>query len=198
MTETKTGRPTLLTAELEAVCLAALHATPVKKYAAERAGISERTWHTWEAKGETQLHELATATNTDDPADITLDTVDFNTHPYAHFLLSLRKARTDYLLHSLAKIKQAGDGYESKVEKRTIRPNGEVVVETTTRTERAWQAEAWLIERQFPEYRLAHKVEVSGPDDGPVQVDVLAERILERHAALATPDDPGDTDDDDT
>lgn len=45
-----------------------------------------------------------------------------------------------------------------------------------------WQASAWWLERSFPE-RWGRKTEVTGPNRGPIQVEVsrqeLTERILE-------------------
>lgn len=188
-------RPTLLTRDLEAVLLAALRATPVKKYAAEHGGISEATWHLWERRGEEQLIERAEALGVD-PALISVESIIFEEAPYLHFLLSLRKARSDYLIERLARIRQAGDGIESKTTKTVTKldaSGNEVLVERTetVKMERAWTAEAWLVERQYPEFRT-QRLEVTGREGGPVEIsqESAAERLarvldemVEREAA---------------
>lgn len=201
-------RPTVLTPALEATLLTALRATPVKKYAAEHAGISQRTWHSWEAKGLAALPELAAAHNTD-PDELTLDHITFDENPYVHFLLSVRKQRSDYLLLALGRIQEAGTGYDTTITRtKTYKDkDGEAVTETTVtnKRDRFWQASAWLVERQYPEFRIASKVEISGPDGGPVEIseESAADRLnrllgemVERESAreeLLAVDDPGET-----
>jgi hypothetical protein len=176
---------TKLTPDLEKVICTALAATPVIKTACEHAGIARRTYHQWISDGEQEIADLATERGIQ-PTDIALDDVDPASHPRAHFALATRKARADYLLTRLARIGQAGAGVPEKVTKTVTRrtKEGEVVVETTTteRVTRQWQADAWLIERQFPEFRTTSRHEVTGADGGPleVSVDVRAQSVIDK------------------
>lgn len=187
---------TKLTPDLEKVICTALAATPVIKTACEHAGIARRTYHQWISDGEQEIADLATERGIQ-PTDIALDDVDPATHPRAHFALATRKARADYLLSRLGRIAQAGAGVPEKVTKTVTRrtKDGEEVVETTTteRVNRHWQADAWLIERQFPEYKQTSRHEVTGADGDPIEVTIedRAQSVIGKIRRLRGDDEEG-------
>lgn len=49
---------------------------------------------------------------------------------------------------------------------------------------RHWTAAAWLLERRHPDEFGVRRVEVTGPNGGPIQVDVRASELLDRLRAL--------------
>lgn len=53
-----------------------------------------------------------------------------------------------------------------------------------------WQASAWWLERSFPD-RWGRRTTVTGPDSGPIQVEVTKEALVDRIMGLL---DDGDTD----
>lgn len=191
---------TKLTPELEAVICAALAATPVIKTACEHAGIARRTYHQWMADGDQQIADIATQLGVE-PTAVGLEDVDFDEYPRAHFALATRKARADYLITRLARITQAGAGVPEKVTKTVTKrtKDGEQVTETTVteRVVRHWQADAWTIERQFPEYRTNSRVEVTGADGGPVEVsvDAKAQSVIDKIRKLKGEDEEAGDDD---
>lgn len=176
---------TKLTPELERVICAALAATPVIGTACEHAGIARRTYHHWMTDGDQEIADIATALGVQ-PTEVGLDDVAFEDHPRAHFALSTRKAKADYLLTRLARISQAGAGLPERTTKTVTKrtKDGAEVTETTVteRVVRHWQADAWTIERQFPEFRTNSKVELTGPDGGPVEVsiDAKAQSVIDK------------------
>jgi len=46
-----------------------------------------------------------------------------------------------------------------------------------------WQASAWWLERSFPD-KWGRRTTVTGPDNGPIQVDVTRDQITERILSL--------------
>lgn len=192
---------TKLTPDLEKVICTALAATPVIKTACEHAGIARRTYHQWMTDGDQQIADLATQLGVE-PTAVGLDDVDFDEYPRAHFALATRKARADYLITRLARITQAGAGVPEKTTKTVTRTtkDGDKVVETTTteRVVRHWQADAWTIERQFPEFRTTSRHEVTGADGGPleVSVDVRAQSVIDKIRKIKGEDQEEAGDDD--
>lgn len=191
---------TKLTPELEEVIIRALLATPVIKTACEHAGIARRTYHHWMADGDQEIADIATQLGVE-PTEVGLDDVDFDLHPRAHFALATRKARADYLITRLGRITQAGAGVPEKTTKTVTRvgKDGETITETTVteRVVRHWQADAWTIERQFPEFRTNSRLEVTGADGGPVEVsvDAKAQSVIDKIRKLKGEDEEAGDDD---
>jgi hypothetical protein len=46
-----------------------------------------------------------------------------------------------------------------------------------------WQASAWWLERSFPD-RWGRKTEISGPNQGPIQLEVTRDELTERITAI--------------
>lgn len=51
-----------------------------------------------------------------------------------------------------------------------------------------WQASAWWLERSFPD-RWGRKTTVTGPDNGPIQVEVTREDLTSRILSILEEDD---------
>ncbi|MEV4182232.1 helix-turn-helix domain-containing protein [Streptosporangium canum] len=148
------GRPTKLTPQVQADLLAALQAGHSIASAAEMAGISERTVHTWRERGQAD----------DAPEE------------FAQFAQALTRARAkarDILV--AAAFAEAVGGIEIQ---QTIRPDGTEDVRTTPPNGRLALE---LPARMHPDWRPVKAVEISGPQ-GAVAVDHNTE-VIERLAA---------------
>lgn len=140
---------------------------------ADTSAISRVTLHHWRVAGAQARAKAAAGgklTKTD--------------RQYAEFLNALERAHAEAHLERLAVIQRATQPFTvTKVVTRTaVQPDGtERVVERTTTTEQKagqWTAAAWWLERRMPE-RYARRVEVSGPEGGPIPVEQRAAAVAD-------------------
>lgn len=111
-----------------------------------------------------------------------------NERVYWHFLQDFDQARAAAEERAIGVIREAGYGYDATetrtVTKDHVRKDGTIVslktVTTITRYERDWRAEAWWLERVFPQkYGRADRAAVAG--DGttsPETVDSARQRAI--------------------
>jgi len=169
-----TGRPSLLTADRQKRIVDAIALGNYSEQAAQAAGISRRTYHRWMERGATEDHRLAELDidPTEHPEEL-----DDTEAPYWHFRHAVEKARADAELAAIARIVEAGDGYEVRKERRIERANGDVEVTVETSRRRDWQALAWVLERTRPE-RFSRRTlhEVTGSEGGAVEVSLSQAR----------------------
>lgn len=178
------GRPSKLTPHTQAIICGAIVASHDIDLACTRAGIVRRTYDRWRKDGETELTEWATELEAAgiDLDHLDLDTIDTERFPHGAFRLASEKALGDFELIRLGRISRAGEGVpvrktvtKTRKFKRVIDGKMQEVSETETTItegiERAWQADAWLLERALgAKYARTVKSEVSGPDGAPVEI----------------------------
>lgn len=169
------GRPTLLTPEVQEQILAALAVGAAQAHAAECAGIGESTFYRWMERGEEE----------DAPEE------------FREFREAVTRTRARAAVDAVQLIQRiAVGGQVTKETTRTYRDpdTGERVEETeVVRAPPDWRAAAWWLERAHPAQFSRPRVEVTGPDGGPVQVQeetlaALAGRVRANaiEAGLAT------------
>lgn len=134
------GRRLTLDDEKITTIAESLRAGATWKAAAARCGISEQILHRWRARGRVGLAAL----DNGDPLD-----------PYEDIFVELvertEKALGDWEVEAVAAIRKAGMGTDERAGQ--------------------WQALAWALERRRPqEYGRTLRTEISGPEDGPIQV----------------------------
>ena len=135
--------------------------------AASRGNVSSSTYYEWAARGRAALE----ATDQD------LDAVSDDDRPFAEFAETVDRARHDWELSQVAQIQHAGQGrpYETIIEKQVLTKTGEIVTLTEIRRgiEHDWRALAWILEHRNPRvYGRATRVEHSGPEGAPIEVNV--------------------------
>ena len=174
VTPRRGGRPPKLTAELQQRILLAVRAGVGLEASFRLAGIGARTGHEWVRRGEGT-----------DPRRRT-------TPLFAQFAQSLKKAQAEDEAARIARINAAGRGGAVIYSRTVTTKQGETITETRT-TPPQWQADAWYLERKYPErWALRARLEHSGPDGGPIDVRTtgydlsrLSEVELEQFLALA-------------
>lgn len=118
--------PKLDAAVSKAVCEAVAANVPLK-YAAQRAGVSERSVMRWLAAGRAA-----------------------KSGPYKAFVAAVKKAEADAVAFNVTMIRRAASERDVVTVKETKRPDGTVERVTTTKREFDWCAAAWLLERRHP------------------------------------------------
>ncbi|MFE9993555.1 hypothetical protein [Streptomyces avermitilis] len=175
----RTGRPRLLSEEVEARLVAASRTGVAVELAAEIAGISRTSFLRWMARGRAE----AEAREAGEPAEE-------EESEYAALYEKVRTARATAALRAMANIRRVADGgIVTKVTTRRFRDSvtGEIVEETVEdRTSPDWRADAWYLERQHREHYgkdAVVAVEITGlggqvgDDEQPVDLSALAERL---------------------
>jgi transposase len=131
--------PKLDPAASRAICDAVAAGVP-QKYAALRAGVSDRTVQLWVARGKRE-----------------------KSGPYVSFLSALKKAQADRLAASVGRIGRAAAGGQV-VERTTTTVTKADGSATTKTTEKLlapqWTADAWFLERTHPDEFAANRREV--------------------------------------
>jgi len=124
--------------------------------ASHSANISPRTYHGWIERGLTEQHRLD-QTETDEQPNPT-------EAPYVHFLQETARALATFEAELIGDLKRVAHGYQIEETDK----DGEVYYRTAI----DWRAGAWLLERKFPDRygNGKQKVELSGPDGGPLRV----------------------------
>ncbi|MER6109261.1 hypothetical protein [Streptomyces hirsutus] len=178
---TRSGRPRLLSEEVEARLVSASRTGIAVELAAEMAGISRTTFLRWMALGRAEVEAREEGA---DPAP--------EAEEYAALYEKVRTARATAAARAMANIRRVADGgIVTKVTTRRFRDSvtGEIVEETVEdRTSPDWRADAWYLERQHRDQYgkdAVIAVEITGlggPADegqgeGPVDLAALAERL---------------------
>ncbi|MFD3514934.1 hypothetical protein [Streptomyces sp. NPDC058657] len=187
-----TGRPTLLSEEVEARILVASRTGIAVELAAEAAGISSATYRRWMARGRAEAAAREDGQEPDPEED-----------QYVELFERVRTARAMAAARAMANIRRVADGgITTKITTRKHRDpeTGQIIEEVTEdRTAPDWRADAWYLERQHRSHYgkdAALAVEITGLDSGePVQeerVDLaaLAERLNQSLFAVQYPDPP--------
>ncbi len=149
----KTGRLPKLTPDVAKIIIDSVAAGVPSKYAAERAGIGERTLLRWIALGRRA-----------------------KSGPLMAFLASLKKAQSDCIARNVANIQRAASEREEVTTKETRYPDGTVKTEKTVRKVIDWCAAAWYLERTCSkEFGRPHKPETTDEKKKPKPLVVKGE-----------------------
>ena len=184
----RTGRPTLLTKEVEDKLVAAVRSGAPLHLAAQHAGIAVRTFEQWLQMGREAIEDR----------DDLEDPVPVPAHRRAHVDLveKVATARADAAVRSSALIHRAAAGgaiIEETTRKYRDPETGQLVTETTVkRSAPDWRAAAWYLERSHRNNfgKDAVQVELTGQGGGPVQIqttpprDALVARLAEIAGSL--------------
>jgi transposase len=178
--ESRSGRPRLLSEEVEARLVAASRTGVAVELAAEMAGISRSTFLAWMARGRAEV-DAREEGQKPNPAE----------EEYAALFEKVRTARATAGARAMMNIRRVADGgIVTKVTTRKFRDSvtGEIVEETVEdRTPPDWRADAWYLERQHrdaygKDATLALEITglgdvPAGADEGAVDLAALAERL---------------------
>ena len=153
----KTGRLPKLTPEVAKIIVDNVTAGVPQKYAAERAGVTERTLMRWLAAGRKA-----------------------RSGPLLSLLSALKKGEADCIARNVANIQRAASGVEEVTVKETITTdaNGQTITKRETTTKRAadWCAAAWYLERTCTtEYGRPHKPDSTDEKKKPTPLVVKGE-----------------------
>jgi hypothetical protein len=139
----KGGRPTKFTPEVRKVILDTIATGVPRCHAADRAGISQTTLKNWIGRGRRA-----------------------SKGEFFDFLASIKKGEADAITGSVARIRKAAAGgqlLERTTKTVTTRDRSGKTTTTTTTTERVtspqWTADAWFLERRYPEEFAANTLE---------------------------------------
>ena len=129
----KPGRPPLLDDALSARVLQLAGAGVPRKYVADAVGVSRRAFAYWLAKGRDGGKGDAA---------------------YVQLLHALKKAEAEAVAVSVGRIRRAGSG-GALIDRKsvtTVGPDGKPVTTVTEKfTQPLWVADAWLLERRYPD-----------------------------------------------
>ncbi|MEV8344526.1 hypothetical protein [Streptomyces niveus] len=178
--QSRSGRPRLLSDEVEARLVGASRTGVAVELAAEMAGVSRSSFLAWMARGRAEI-EAREAGEKPNPAE----------EEYAALYERVRTARATAATRAMMNIRRVADGgIVTKVTTRRFRDSvtGDIVEETVEdRTSPDWRADAWYLERQHREHYgkdAIVAVEITGlsgigvgPEDEPVDLSALAERL---------------------
>ena len=149
----KTGRLPKLTPDVAKIIVDNVTAGVPQKYAAERAGVSERTIKRWLATGRKA-----------------------KSGPLMALLASLKKAQSDCIARNVANIQRAASEREEVTTKETRFPDGTMKTEKTVRKVIDWCAAAWYLERTCSkEFGRPHKPETTDEKKKPKPLVVKGE-----------------------
>ncbi|MGW0033065.1 hypothetical protein ACWDXD_25020 [Streptomyces sp. NPDC003314] len=185
-----TGRPRLLSEDVEARLVAASRTGVAVELAAEMSGVSRTTFLTWMRRGRAEA-EAREDGETPDPAE----------EEYLVLYEKVRTARATAAARAMMNIRRVADGgIVTKVTTRQFRDpvSGEIVTETVEdRTAPDWRADAWYLERQHAEHygkEAVVAVEINGmgdiptgQDEGSIDMAALAERLEGSLSAVVFP-----------
>lgn len=179
--EGRSGRPRLLSEEVESRLVAASRTGVAVELAAEMAGVSRSTFLAWMARGRAEVDAREAGAEPDPEQE-----------EYAALYEKVRTARATAAARAMMNIRRVADGgIVTKVTTRKFRDSvtGDIVEETVEdRTAPDWRADAWYLERQHREYYgkdAVIAVEINGlggvpagaADEGAVDLAALAERL---------------------
>lgn len=146
--------------------------------AAAMIGVTDRALRRWIKSGRDELERL----EEDETGEPTSEAYTVNA---VRLYQAIKAAQARFTQENLLLVRRAAT--EAKTRKTVTRQhkNGTTEVEVTETVGGMWQAAAWLLERRnTPEFGRQTKVEVSGPEGGPIEIDASTEeRISEKLAA---------------
>ncbi|MCK9600243.1 MAG: hypothetical protein M0R06_14460 [Sphaerochaeta sp.] len=151
------GRPSKLSPEVQqTVCDFIAEGAYVER-ACQAAGIGQSTFFRWLEQGEKET-----------------------SGPYREFWEATKKAEATAEQERIARIRAAGIG-GAVVSRTTITKRNRDGGETTTVTEvyqaPAWQADAWYLERRYPEaWAKRERHELTGKDGGAITINVVEDK----------------------
>lgn len=170
------GRPVLLDDQVEKTILDAVRAGTPYRYAVAAAGISERTFQRWMARG----HEAQLAEDEGQPSDP-------DDQVFVDFYRRVEQARAQAAVRQVALVARAATGgvviEETTRKYRDPETGGVVEEKTVRRSPPDWRAGAFLLERTTLEFAKNQQIALTGADGGPLQVEtalnveVFASRI---------------------
>lgn len=138
------GRPTKLTADVQARIVEAINAGNYQETAAAYAGIAPAAFYAWMSRGRAERDRI---TNGHKP--------DKTEARYLEFTEAVERARSVAEMRHVLNITKAAE------------------------TDGTWQASAWWLERSFPKrWGRQARVEVTGTDGGPIQVEDGRDALL--------------------
>ncbi len=126
--KSKAGRLPKLTEEVAKVLVDNVTAGVPRRYAAERAGVTDRCVRMWVARGKREKSGL-----------------------FFSFVSALKKAQADCIARNVANVQRAASEREEVTTKETRYPDGTVKTEKTVRKVIDWCAAAWYLERTCPQ-----------------------------------------------
>ena len=157
------GRKTKLTVAIQQAIVNAVAGGVPYLRAAVLAGVVERTAYLWRERGE--------GTNAQQPS----------APLYVHFVQAVKKAEAQDEARRLLRINQAGQGGTLIARKTITYPDGRVVTEEK-HTSPDWCADAWHLERKWPEqYGRRDRVDVH------MAIERVAARVAAEATAAGTP-----------
>lgn len=139
------------------------------------AGVHKRTLQRWLEAGTDEIARRDEDPDTEPPDDPRIDA-------FVALATAVKQADARFVQENLLLIRRAAvDAKTVRVVTRTLK-DGTKLEERTETTGGNWQAAAWLLERRHTaDFGRQTKLEVSGPEGGPIQVDESAEaRISEK------------------
>lgn len=158
--QNKGGRPSKLTPEVQERIVAVIRANGYVETAASFAGIDQDTYHEWLKRGAREEKGI-----------------------YKEFSEAINKALAEGEVRGIANIQRAANGYDvvrtrTTTEQKPVKDDagkmGMATVTTTTEEksrEFAWQAQAWLLERRFPNHWARRDfVEMGGDIAKPLRI----------------------------
>lgn len=163
------ARRTRLTKDLQGQIVAALATGVTEDAACRTVSLHPSVYYRWKQRGrlaETHWTRLT-------PEQQRLEVL------YKEFYEAVTRAWHQSHTRLAGAVLSAAVPHET-VERIVVRKaNGEVEETTRTRREWDWRAAMTILERRFPEdWGKRDRVEVSGPDGGPVQVEAAAVQAL--------------------
>lgn len=168
----KTGRPTRLHRDLIDRICGLIREGNYQETAAIACGVPASTYHSWKARGIAARQVLdASGRLPDDKADERI---------FLEFVEAVEEARAEAEARIVESLQRQALGGEVLEVSEVETDDGEIV-RNFTLSRPDWRAQAWWLERSFPE-RYGRRVEVSGPDQGPiaVEVEVSARDLIRR------------------
>lgn len=168
------GRPTRLTPAVRGLVVRNILAGAFQETAAIAAGVPKSTYHSWKARGE-EVRSRLDAEWGGDRANIPEEE-----RPYVEFLDAIEEARAQVELRYIEAVERVSLGGEVESVHEWEDDAGRTHRRITFRRP-ASRPMTWFLERSFPE-RYARRIEVGGPEGGPipVEVEVSARDLLKR------------------
>lgn len=159
------------------------------------AGLGRATFYDWMNRAYDIAQRVHAAREIGQPPEEVRDPEALALLRFAEAVEQVRAERQVRMLGIVDKV--ARGGYPTKV-KSTLLPDGTEVTEREWASP-DWRAAAWWVERAFPaqfgKQAATHRVEVSGPQGGPIAVEsatVVAALSARLHEALAAARERGE------